>query len=56
MGMSLFEMVLSSANYFFVSKNPEIMAEYYRLMKMTMPSYESIVLSMQYGTGFSIIA
>lgn len=57
MGVSLFELVLSSANYFFVSKNPAIMTEYYRIMNIAdIPTHEAIMTSMAYSTGFSIIA
>lgn len=57
MGLSLIEIVLSSANYFFVSKNPEIMVGYYRIMNVpNVPAHEAIVSSMAYGTGFAIAA
>ena len=57
MGVSLIEIVLSSANYFFVSKNPEIMAGYYRIMNIpSVPTHEAMVSSMAYGTGFAIVA
>lgn len=56
MATNLFTIVLSSANYFFVSKNPEILLQYYRLMNVpNPPAPEMVASSMATSTGFAIV-